>query len=125
MKDDFSPGSRVFLVDGPITPGVVLPPSEGVGPHNRLVLLDGETTPVLLRPSQLTPATLTPGRRVFRHTGGPHRFGVIPAPSDAPKRLRRARMDAEEESVVVRWDNGEFGVVVKNHLTPIIYEVKE
>jgi hypothetical protein len=30
-------------------------------------------------------------------------------------------MDAEEESIVVKWDNGELDVVVKNHLTPIIY----
>ena len=33
-------------------------------------------------------------------------------------------MAAEEDSIVVRWDNGEFDVVVKNHLTPIVYEVK-
>ena len=121
---NFSPGSRVFLADGPVTPGVVLPSGEEIGLHNRLVLLDGETEPVILRPSQLTPATLTPGRRVFRHTGGPHRFGVIPTLSETPKTLSKARMAAEEDSIVVRWDNGEFDVVVKNHLTPLVYEVK-
>lgn len=124
MKAEFSPGSRVFLADGPVTPGVVLPSDGGIGLHNRLVLLDGETKPVILRPSQLTSATLTPGRRVFRHTGGPHRFGVIPTPGEIPKTMRKARMAAEEESIVVRWDNGEFGVVVKDHLTPVIYELR-
>ena len=123
MKAEFPAGRRVFLVDGPITPGVVLPSDGEVGEHNRLVLLEGESKPVLLRPSQLTPATLTPGRRVFRHDGGPHRFGVIPTPGEIPKTMSRARMVAEEESVVVKWDNGEFSVVVKDHLTPVVYEL--
>lgn len=117
----YSPGTRVFLMDGPPTPGTILPQPEGVDPQFKVVKLDGEEEPVLLRTGQLVAATLTPGRRVFRHTGGPHRFGTIPTLGVTPKPLSKRRMNAEEESIVVKWDNGELDVVVKNHLTPIIY----
>jgi hypothetical protein len=32
-------------------------------------------------------------------------------------------MESEEEAVVVQWDNGELEVVVKNYLTPIVFEL--
>lgn len=110
-------GDRVFLVDGPITSGVVVSPQGAV-------LLDGETEPVIVKPCDLIAATFTEGRRVFRHTGGPHRFGVIPILGKTPKLLSKARMNAEEDSVVVQWDNGDMELVVKNHLTPIVYNTK-
>lgn len=115
-------GTRVFLSNGPITPGVILPSPEGTSPYYRVVLLDGEKEPVLLPMNQLIPATLIPGRRVLRHAGGPHRFGSIPILGKTPKTLSKARMDAEEESIVVQWDNGEMEVVARANLTPIIYE---
>lgn len=110
-------GDRVFLADGPLTPGVIVSPPGGV-------LLDGETEPVIVKPSELIAATFTEGRRVFRHTGGPHRFGTIPILGKTPRLMVKARMNAEEDSVVVQWDNGDIEVVVKNHLTPIVYDIK-
>jgi hypothetical protein len=121
----YAPGTRVFLTEGPPTPGVVLPPPEGADPQFKIVKLDSEEEPVLVRTRYLVAATFTPGRRVFRHTGGPHRFGTISTLGRTPKTLSKRRMDAEEESIVVQWDNGEMDVVVKNHLTPIIYETTE
>lgn len=109
-------GDRVFLADGPLTPGVVVTPG--------VVLLDGETEPVIVKPCDLIAATFTEGRRVFRHTGGPHRFGVIPILGKTPRLMVKARMNAEEDSVVVQWDNGDIELVVKNHLTPIVFHTK-
>jgi len=120
--EPYATGARVFLVDGPITLGVILPSPEGTAAQYRAVKLDGEEEPVILHTRRLTPATLTPGRRVFRHTGGPHRFGFIPTLGRTPPTFSKARMNADEESIVVRWDNNELEVVVKDHLTPIIYE---
>lgn len=121
----YSIGTRVFLIDGPPTPGVIVrPPSEGSDPSCKVVLLDGEESPILVRSPDLIAATLTEGRRVFRHTGGPHRFGTIPILGKTPRLMVKARMNAEEDSVVVQWDNGDIEVVVKNHLTPIVYDTK-
>lgn len=121
--NDFSAGTRVFLTDGPVIPGVILPHTEGADPQCKIVALDGDPEPELIRACRLTPATFPPGRRVFRHTGGPHRFGTIPTLGKTPKSLSKARMESEEEAVVVQWDNGELEVVVKNYLTPIVFEL--
>jgi hypothetical protein len=32
-------------------------------------------------------------------------------------------MQREEDSVIVRWDNGEFELVAKANLTPIVYKI--
>jgi hypothetical protein len=117
----YTPGTRVFLTDGPLVPGVILPPPEGTDPQFKVVLLEGEESPALIRSTQLIAATFTEGRRVFRHAGGPHRFGVIPPLRAISQKLSKERMSADDSSVIVRWDNGEMDVVAKSHLTPIIY----
>jgi chaperonin GroES len=43
----YSPGTRVFLMDGPPTPGTILPQPEGVDPQFKVVKLDGEELLVL------------------------------------------------------------------------------
>jgi hypothetical protein len=121
--NDFSVGKRVFLTDGPIIPGTILPRTKGADPQCKVVMLDGATEPELIRACRLTPATFPAGRRVFRHAGGPHRFGIIPPSGKVPKSLTKLRMVSEEESIVVRWDNGELELVVKSYLTPILFEV--
>lgn len=119
----YSVGSRVFLDEGPLTPGVIVSPApEGRDPSYKVVLFDGEKEPSIVRTPDMTSANLTEGRRVFRHTGGPHRFGTIPILGKTPKKLSKARMESEEECIAVQWDNGDIELVVKNHLTPIIYE---
>ena len=121
----YAVGARVFLDDkGPPTPGVIVSPApEGRDPSYKVVLLDGEAEPSFVRTPDMTSATLTAGRRVFRHTGGPPRFGVIPILGKTPRLISKARMNADEESIAVQWDNGDIELVVKNQLTPIVYEI--
>lgn len=114
-------GTRVFVGDGPLTPGVILPDPEGLSASSKLVQLEEGGDPILVYYIHLTPATLTPGRRVFRNIP-PHRFGFIPPPGSVPRRLVKQRMESEEPSSIARWDNGEFELLLNSNLTPIIFE---
>lgn len=119
-------GSRVVILDGgPPLPGTVLPSPEGMHDFIKLVQLDGDEDPVKLTTEHIVPLTFAPRRRVFRHSGGPHRYGHIPTLGDTPKTLSKARMLAEEDSVVVRWDNGELELVATINLTPIVFSLKD
>jgi len=119
----YAPGLRVFLSKGPLIPGVILPPAADTPPGFRLVQLETETDPAEFRTPELIAATLTPGRRVFRSGETPHRYGTIPPAGQFPRNLVKARMQREEDSVIVRWDNGEFELVAKANLTPIVYKI--
>lgn len=113
----------MFLAGGPPVPAVVLPtPDDGdFRSASVLIQLEGDDTPQVAYYKDLIPATLTHGRRVFRHAGGAPRFGTVIEHGNIARRLVLGRMTAEEPSVIVQWDNKESEVVVKTNLTPIVF----
>jgi hypothetical protein len=117
----YTVGTRVFVGDGPLTPGVILPDPEELPAFSKLVQLDEGGDPVVVYYMHLTPATLTPGRRVFRNIP-PHRFGFVPPLDRTPRRLVKQRMESEQPSTIVCWDNGEFELLENSNLIPIIFE---
>lgn len=128
-RSHFKEGDKIIKFSGGIRSGVVVKESDlpeevtlkkGVTQGGLPVPIqwDGGEFDLVNRQS-VSKVCFAVGVRVYRHAGGPVKYGVIPARDGAAKAWRVARSH-RDECLPVRWDDGSLEVCLQENLTPII-----
>jgi len=128
-RSHFKEGDKIIKFSGGIRSGVVVKESdlpEEVA-NKKGVTQGGLPVPIqwddgefdLVNRRSVTKVCFAVGVRVYRHKGGPVKYGQIPARSSAVKAWQVARSH-RDECLPVRWDDGSIEVCLQENLTPII-----